>query len=470
MPIPDSSPYWQRRSSLPQGGGNTKRTNSYRRAFGIAAAAVLLAGSLSACGADLAIGGLVLGDFLDKLTKDVSDTLSEAQNDASGLLTQAASAVGVSIDQARVAYEDSLDKTVKTTESAVVTVTGNLQVAVSDLETRASEDLADAQKKATETVLLLPFSDGQPQITSWTPEYSDGSRDLTLVIKGIFTQAGRPGSVPQLTIGGSTLNADDPGNANPTQIQIFTIKKDLLPVSKEGVVQPVTASLTVPYHSTVLRRDQTAHYALWLGILPPSPGTVYLRHIVHNPHLVRGTPDPLTSTTFSQGGVDHDITQTYCTNTPPTGWNLVTPGNATDEVVVTDQSSTSKQGSNWTVTYDAARSDANRYCFDVWTQGYQNGIGGHHSAAIRFYLRWSIEHTVDDLTWSDDLPPIALHWGDEQAFDISSFPPGGWLVIYQPFDSGSTSMGSPQTARWVTMTQDVGHVYVKAMDPGAVRF
>ena len=186
--------------------------------------------------------------------------------------------------------EASLGVTVDKLDKATSERLQQLQSIVDDFQRDAAATAKDVQGRAQTMVNTLPLANGQPQVASWSSAFRDSKDPLvTITMTGNFTQAQQKGMSPKLELGGRTFAPETTGGANTTQQLSFVIPGPSFGSPVAGAVNPVTATLTVPYHSAIFKIDKTARFSLLFGILPDSPGTLSLRHVVHHRTLRRST-------------------------------------------------------------------------------------------------------------------------------------------------------------------------------------
>jgi len=292
-----------------------------KRAVAVLTALLLILGGagVAGCGPPDPIGSLLVGKMLDGLADQVQETVNSAGVEASGLITQTGSQVQQVIDQARVAFESSLGVAVDKVDQATHERLQEIDVMVKDFAADAFLKATAIQSQAQQLVLTLPIANGQPQVRAWTPHFVTGRETVSVVVDGIFTQAQQSGSEPRLQIGGTTVAPNS--GANTTQQLIFIVPATVFPAARPDAVTPVSAALTVPFRSPILRQDKTAAYRLLLGLLPPSPGQIRVTRMVHERRLEQ---QPLTSKMYHQQGNedgtspnDGNVLGTYCTDALP---------------------------------------------------------------------------------------------------------------------------------------------------------
>lgn len=442
----------------------------HRAVAGLAALA-LLTGSSGLAGCDpgtVATASVLLGNKLDDLTTGVQGVIAGAGLEARGLVTQTGSQVLQVIDQARIAFEGSLSTAVDKVDEATHARLNQIEQLVAEFTADAFGKATALQSQAQQLILTLPFANGQPQVRSWTPHFVSGRETVSVVVDGIFTQSQQPGSTPRLAMGGTTITPDT--GANTTQRLVFVVPAAAFPAGAADAVTPVSAALTVPYHSPILRTDKTATYRLLLGVLPASPGRITLtrlvRQSVHEQQSMRSAQLHQQGAEDGTPPEDGHVTNDYCTDAiQQSGWRIAAGGL---RFVLDNQAGGPERGENiaWTKKYlHVGNSD--RQCVRVWTKSYSKAwIGGWHSGDIDFHLEWTIEGTRELTTWTVDAP-MSLQWGERKVFDL---PSGEWKIRYEPFRGAPVEINEAVRTEWVTVAQAPRSVSVSVIGADAVRF
>lgn len=233
----------------------------------MAAAATLLV-SLTSCDSQ----PLTLGDILQNLTTDVNSVIANATTGAQSDVLVAAGSVLDAIDNTASAYEAELNQTAKQVNRTISSTLDQLQNSVNDLNAKTLEDLQTATNDSQQIINSLPFTNKNPQVTSYTPHFvaigAIGGPALHVNVFGNFFYSAQPGLTPTLSINGTIIQAD----LLITNQLGFDVPASLLPTPGSGV-QSLTTELTVPYQQRSLlgKYKGVDGFRLLLTILPTYP-------------------------------------------------------------------------------------------------------------------------------------------------------------------------------------------------------
>jgi hypothetical protein len=436
------------------------------RLLAACAAAALVPAMLAGCPGPAAAA---LGTVLDQLEGQVEQAAGSVAAEASGVVTQTAAQLDELIDKARISFESALGTAVDKIDQTTHDRLDQIQAMVDEFTSNAAEKAAGLLMQAQTLALTLPLANGQPKVTTWTPHFVTGRKTVLVSIAGIFTEAQLAGRTPQLTVGNSAAVLQPA--ADPTLQLVFAVPGTAFGAPAPDAVLPVTATLTVPYRSPVLHRDQTGTFKLLFGLLPPTAGTVRLTHIVHTTTVDRL---PERSPNYHQQGKEDgtqpdngDVLNTYCTD-PITklGWTIVPFQNGETlfhlDASAGDESNPNdprKENKAWSKKLLNA-GDTSKQCVQVWTRSYSN----RHSGDISFHLEWTLQADRDVRTWVTDTP-LTLQWGEQRVLPVV---PGEWKITYQPFEGAPIEADSSVHSQWVTVTPAPKSVTVAVAD--GVRF
>lgn len=409
------------------------------------------------------VGGITIAVLLKQLSDEVQQTIDHASSSAAGLVTETGADVQNAIDTAAASLDDVLQQSIDQLDSAAAQRLQQLQSMVQLFTTDAYAQAENIQQTATSLVLTFPFANGQPQVRKWSPHFVNESDPVVIVIDGIFTQAANKGGEPTLTVSDHSYHIDDPvtPGGNTTQQLIFTLPAGALGASVTGV-RPTAARLTVPYHSKILKTDQTATYTLRFGVLPAHAGSVVLRHVLHSK---RHEEQPMRTDKVQQGCGNQDIDLNYYTTDfdHTAGWRI-------------------KPGSYRWVVDDYAKWSGPDREGDLWSHRRTNAdnlikmgervttVGSNtfrHSGCLWFHLEWVIQRDVNDAVWVDE-PPITVDWGRQIV--LQELKAKEWKIFWQPFQGPSQEIDGPYRSDWLTVTIGPDSATLKSLEAGQVKF
>ncbi len=331
-----------------------------------------------------------------------------------------------------------------------------------------------ASAKATVLVSQLPFANGEPKVDGWTPRYVTGTAPVTLKVTGYFPNS-REGTEPRLEIAGSEFvigqgESKAANTGNTTTELTFVLPPNVFPPPQAGMVEPVTADLTVPYRSKVLRRDATARYSLLIGTLPSSPGKVTFYNTVKTSETETA---PIVMDVPSQSGNENSPRTTIqCVTLSAEevaeGWRL-TARKEGDEPFHKVLSSREAEGSAWWIAHEM--DTPNKRCVRVFTREWSNGflgIAGYHSGEVKIQLR-AEKHRV---VWKSSMTKVreeVLAWNKSSLFPIQAGNP--WQLVYEPPSGPAREIASVDLRgpfMEVKITGD--NAVVTTLEPGGIRF
>ncbi|MGY1631904.1 hypothetical protein ACI784_09395 [Geodermatophilus sp. SYSU D01186] len=341
-----------------------------------------------------------------------------------------------------------MDKAIKSSDEALADRITQIENMVDRFAREGAVAAEELVKQAQAIALTLPFSRGDPQVTTWQPRFFVPSQDITFTVTGIFTQAQREGMAPTLTIGDRQISVGPgmPGTSLTQELQ-FIVPSNILPAPTGAAATPITASLTVPYRSPVLQRHKTATFSVLLGVMPPSAGTVEIRRVRHDV-----STEQLRKSTgvIAQGGRDDSEALEYCTEPASPPWRFVVPSNVDDIFKLDDLTRYSRENVNWSKRWvNVGATD--RACVMVWTCG-RDECG--HSGDINFHVEWTIARDVDHPTWVTE-SPVNLAWGEMRTFDVVN---GEWRLVYDPFDGPPQELVSAVELPYISLREEQGVV------------
>jgi len=232
------------------------------------------------------LGGLTLGAFLNKALDQVDQAIVDARNSGNAVAVEAGRETALAIQNAENAYSDQLNKTADQLNNSVLKTAGQIKTLTDDIANKTNMTVDMATTRAQAIVNTLPFSNKEPQVTSFAPRYvvpKDGpSNNLEIDFLGNFPNSSRPGYQAYLKAGGKMYQAH-----NTTNKLTFLVPQSALfsdTAARVDKLQYADASLVVPWLAprffslmNVRREDQ---YNVLVGSLPSSPGEITVLHTV----------------------------------------------------------------------------------------------------------------------------------------------------------------------------------------------
>lgn len=286
--------------------GDTQDLRQRRRSFrrfprmksSLVAVQVAVLGTLLAgCPADI---GAIVGDTLSQAQAAVDQVIAEATSQADTLLLNLTAQVQTTLDSTKSALEDVMNMGYKQVNSSVQSTLDQVNAIVGDLNNKATLQLHDVAKLSQQLANTLPFSNKNPQVTSYTPVYysvvqADGTVPVT--VSGNFQYAFEQKMTPTMTWDGLAT----PLNAGTliTQSMTFYVPAALLQANAQ-TIRRVQLTLNIPYQSgTLFKSIEPGVFRLTVSVLPRSPVKGLVLHNVFQ-KTENPPPPPLQRKTFTQ--------------------------------------------------------------------------------------------------------------------------------------------------------------------------
>ena len=437
--------------------------------IGLICCFALLTGAITSCTTD--IGTVTVASILDGALKKVNDAIDHTAAEFQASAASTGSQIIALIDDAQVSYEDSLNKSINKIDRSVSATLDQIQSLADSFVANVTESIDEVLTHVQSIVLTLPLHDGSPQVRSWTPRYIANEAHVVVNVQGIYTQSQLRGSETFITVGNGQTKHYAEGAA--TQEQTFLLEAADFSSQGNDHINYTTLNLVVPYHSAIFKTDKTATFRLLVGRLAQSPGTIVVQRLTHQ--TVEQDRPPETSPSIHQGGVDHDVDQTYCTGDAPVDpqpgprWRLkLFPNAAGPELFHLDSSAADesnphdprKEGVAWTKTYIDPTSSS-RQCIEVTTKGYNTF---QHSGDIHFHLAWVWEREVDQTSWTS-LNPQVLSW-TMQLPVLRDVAAQEWSVTFNDFQGDPPQVITKNyQSKWLNVTFEAGTVTIATPDP-----
>jgi len=402
-------------------------------------------------------GDLALGVALDKLGDEVNQAVLNAGNVGQATEIEAGREASIAIAEAKNAYADSLDKTVKTLDPEVRQSIDQIKSLADGVANNTITSVADAESRLQQITNSLPFANNEPQVTSVTPRFVVPARNsypVRISFKGNFINAAQNGLTPSLTINHKTYTG-----AVTTQEVVF-----LVPVSEIFPVNPgadtskfraTTVSLDVPWLKSewlgLWHEKKDDKFSVFVGALPPSPGSLILSHTVTGSnHVVR----TFTSQNFhicstGECGNNDDIDH-HVTVRPDTGWHVVR-GSSRAGVG-------SAQGDHSGPNFVA--DDGDQVTYTATTIHHRFGSSGSIDFSISF------QEYQDQPTTTTVSEPVALLWGDSK---LINYPAGSWKLAVTTFDGNHLEFaGVDSSQKFVNVGSSGGTDSITTANPATL--
>ncbi|WP_437641796.1 hypothetical protein [Sorangium sp. So ce854] len=360
-------------------------------------------------------GTILTGVLLNQFRDVIAGLIREFESASKGILIQAGGEVFIAVQNAEVAYERMLTKTFDELDASVQGAMHGIAALIDRLEQQIAADASSIMSDAQTIITALPFASKMPIVASFGPRYvalSSADYPLTVDVKGNFLQAADPDFRPHIIVAERRI---EPIEITTQQLK-FQIPTHLLPARAAGAecFSSAELNLLVPYDLGAFHRKKIANFKLFLGVLPPSPGTIVLKKRKLTP---RSQVKPVSSYSWRQHSSDDDLSEHYCADPPPAEWSVV-PGSATFII----EWSQGRLNEDWFYNWERDRPSV---CFKVTTIHRVLGTSGK----VNFHFDYQIERTWDEVSWDEER--VSLGWGDSRSYDLK---PGEWKVVFDSFD------------------------------------
>jgi hypothetical protein len=419
------------------------------RSWLVLTVAVLL---LNACGGPES--SLTLGAVLGGLLDQVQSTIRNAGQVGNGVVIVAGSQVYTAIEAAQTAYDAELNKTVDRLDASVTREIDQLRVSVSQLQSGVDASIRNAARQAQQVVLSVPFANRNPQVTDFSPHFvaTGVTEPVALRIDGVFAFSQQSGFLPQLHVGPDSFSPV----GNTTQELTFQVPTRVFSGALGSTIKLLTASLTVPYESGLLKSKRTANYSLLLGMLPSTPGTLTM---MTKRHLVATDSHHFRSRTYKQYSTNDDLTINYSSDPLPAGVRI---DPTTVQLITTGPENGHAQGAlNDEWSFNLLVNDGHTVTYTVNTVHHRAGTSGK----VDFHLEYDTFEARD--TTVNVIQPLQIHWGDQITRPAT---PGDWQIAYDAFDGMHADITNAYTSRYLSVFLVGDSVVMRALPAADVRF
>jgi hypothetical protein len=368
-----------------------------------------------------------LGLVLDDLANSVSTIIDNAAASFQAAVVAAAGQVQDAINNAESAFANDLNTAINNISAAERSAVDQIQALVSNLQSDAAQLAQTITADAQQLINTLPFTNKNPQVTSYTPQFTAGAAPgspVQVTVNGNFAWAFEKQLSPTVRVGGQAYTADEV----TTQQLGFSLPGSTFTGSHNSLT-PVSLELDVPYESGVIFKTvKPGTFYLLVTVLPPSPVTTLTltTAVSHSGTATKPVTDP-PNASAAGGGIhldsfdcqDHKLTGTVSADP---GWSIV-PSSAQVHYLE------NKSPNAADVTLDVAASvitytaTTKANCF----LGVSDGSGD-----ITFYVSFTEEQSVT--TTTPVTKNLALGWGDQL---VEPVDPHNWSLSATLF-SGAT--------------------------------
>jgi len=226
---------------------------------------------VTACGTPV---GDPIGAILQGLSNDLSNVIANAGAQAQATTMSAAGAVEEAVNNAESSFASDLSNSINQANDLERSTVENLQLLTHDVMTGTKALLNAATADAQQLINTLPFTNLNPQVTSYSPQIlartSPSSGPVEVRVKGNFFWAFQAKLIPTLKVQGTTYQP----SLNETQQLGFELPASVFSSSPSSSFLPVSLELDAPYHQGhIFQSIQPGVFHLLVDVVPPSPFT-----------------------------------------------------------------------------------------------------------------------------------------------------------------------------------------------------
>jgi hypothetical protein len=391
--------------------------------------------------------GILVGVLLNQLMDRVENSIRLAENAGKGIIIQGGSTLYLSIENAKIAYAESLDKTFEKVDQSTQGTINQLTALTTKLEKQSIDDVNDIISQSQTIINSLPFSNKQPQVGKFTPNYvapSDQTYQVAIEIRGNFIYASKEDYKPKLVVNSKTFETVQ----NTTQSLKFLVPVGDLAPKFDNTFNYTSGELTVPFKTGfIFSKRKEAKYKILIGILPSSPGVVKIKHKVSN--SIHEEQRKSTQR-WEQHSSNDDLTWTRCSEGFP-GWHIKDPA----FIVEWSQGNENDQWSK------SLTSTNPQVCYEVHTV--HHGIGT--SGKVNYHFDFTIERDRNEETWVEE--PVNLKWGESKNFN---YAPGSWVVTIDSFDGKHNEYGTTASDNYIEVNGSTTAIQIQIKKAGQVTY
>jgi hypothetical protein len=408
---------------------------------------IILAAIATLCGAPLVGCGPApdpLGSVLDALGNQVTTIIQNATANAEAAVASAAGQVQELINNAQSAFAQDLNTAYSDATALETSTVNNITALIADLENGAATLLESATTDAQQLINSLPFTNKNPQVTSYTPQFvaapASGMVDVT--VRGNFFWAFQKQLKPSLQVDGTTISASD----LETQSLGFLVPATDFSGSA-GALSPISLQLNIPYKTGVIFHSvKPGTFFLLVTVLPSSPVTSLTLSTVN-----RQNSTATKNLDFPNGigpGIHQDSFDcstkdvTYPSIGADPGWTII-PSTVTVNYLE------NKNPDEATVKLDV--NNGSQIVFEIITDG--NCFLGISTGSgdVTIYLSYTEEQPVT--TSSPVTKSLAIGWGDQLVEPVAQ---GDWTLTAQLFNGSTVQFNGTNVSNEYISVQDDG--------------
>jgi hypothetical protein len=385
------------------------------------AASVLMGLAVAACNTLPSPIGPPIGSILQGLSGSVDNIIANATTGAESDILAAAGSVESAIGNAASAYAQDLNLTINQVDNAISSSIAQLQNLVGDLQSTVTQILQTTTNDAQQLINEIPFTDKNPQVTSYSPHFvqQSGQGTVELTVNGNFVYAAQAHLTPTLSVGGKTIHP----NENTTPQLGFAVPASLLPGAPASL-SSISLHLAAPYeHGLVFHSTALDSFSLLITVLPAEPVTsltLYTKQQGERQQTIVEPPGSPASGGWYLESYSTCQTQTFTTsyNADP-GWTII-PSTVTAGIIKETNSGNVQVTVNGGTAFAQinAMTEPGGLCI--------KGIGSNGSGSVSFYLTYSEEQATSNTVST----PVSIGWGDTISEPVSP----GWTLKAILFD------------------------------------
>jgi len=339
-----------------------------------------------------------VGSLLSGVTDQINSVITRASAEAQATVLAAAGALQAAVSQAESAFATDLNTGINNVNDAVRNDVKHLQTLLAQLQSGNAQLVQQALAGAQQLLNTLPFTNKNPQVTSYSPTFVVGGQQVVVRVHGNFFYAFEKKLTPTLDVGGTTY----PPARNTTQDLAFIVPASKFAAPTNGDFSYTTAELHVKYeHGVIFHSITPGVFRLLVTTLPTTPtksATLTTTTTVNGTsfrHLV--TPPTGQYALESYDCQDHSAKQTVLADP---GWKIDPSSVQANYSVLRNPTRTSLQITRSTAGLVIVYSTQSN-CIGPFSDG---------SGDMAFNVSYTEEQPTSTTTQTQT--PIPIHWGD----------------------------------------------------------
>jgi hypothetical protein len=226
---------------------------------------LLVCAGLTACSP-----GKALGELLSGMREQVDTAITNASNQGQILAVTASGQLDLAITNAESAFAEDLKKGINDLDAATQATINRLQVLVDDLASTEQAILNSAIDGSQQLINSLPFTNKNPQVRIYSPEYLGRRGSKVLIrVSGNFVYAMEQKKAVTLAVGDQTFSTA--AGENITTSVAFSVPASAFPQATDSP-EPITLTLTAPYEKgSLFKKIVPGTFHLLVTSLPANP-------------------------------------------------------------------------------------------------------------------------------------------------------------------------------------------------------